>query len=241
MNTFVDPLARILGEWSQELSFYSIAFRYSLAFLCGAIIGWERSHNRHTAGLRTFIVVSIGGASAMLLDQYVNLFHPSGFAVISAACLIGIAILSGNSLFYSSKNQIKGLTTAVAMWQIAFDGMAFGGGFYTAGLIGFAAFFGCLSMLPSLERALIDRSNHFEVHLELKSIHNLQDFITTIRRLGLKIDNIELNPAYVHSGLSVYSVSFTITKEELKKYKKHSEIIEALGTLEYVSHIEEIF
>lgn len=98
----------------------------------------------------------------------------------------------------------------------------------------------CLSVLPSAERYLKDKSNHFEVHLELKNKSNLQDFITTIRRLGMTIDDIEINPAYINSGLSVYSVSFTITKEELKKYKKHHEIIEALSTLEYVSHIEEM-
>ena len=56
----------------------------------------------------------------------------------------------------------------------------------------------------------------------------------------MTIDDIESNPAYINSGLSVYSVSFTITKEELKKYKKPHEIIEALSTLEYVSHIEEM-
>ena len=62
----------------------------------------------------------------------------------------------------------------------------------------------------------------------------------TIRNLGLKIDDIESNPAYINSGLSVYSISITITGKELKKYKTHHEIIEALGTLEYVGFIEEI-
>ena len=69
---------------------------------------------------------------------------------------------------------------------------------------------------------------------------NLQDFVTTIRRLGLRIDDIESNPAYLNSGLSVYSVSLTIQSAELKKYKSHGEIIEALSSLEYVHHIEEM-
>lgn len=38
-----------------------------------------------------------------------------------------------------------------------------------------------------------NRSNHFEVHLELKDTHHLQNFVSTIRRLGLKIDDIEKN------------------------------------------------
>ena len=64
--------------------------------------------------------------------------------------------------------------------------------------------------------------------------------MTTIRKLGLRVDDIEANPAYLNSGLSVYSVSVTIASQELKKYKTHSEIIEAIGTLEYVYYIEEM-
>lgn len=98
----------------------------------------------------------------------------------------------------------------------------------------------CLSLLPSFEIYLKDRSNHFEIHLELKDRHDLQSFIATIRKLGLKIDDIESNPAYLNSGLSVFSMALTITGEELKKYKKHNEIIDVLSTLDYVYHIEEI-
>ena len=94
--------------------------------------------------------------------------------------------------------------------------------------------------MPTPEIYLKNRSNHFEVHLELKEKAKLQDFITTIRRLGLIIDDIETNQAYSGSGLSVYSIALTITKEELKKYKTHKEIIEALQTLDYVYHIEEM-
>jgi putative Mg2+ transporter-C (MgtC) family protein len=68
----------------------------------------------------------------------------------------------------------------------------------------------------------------------------LQDFTSTIRKLGLTIDDIELNPAYVNSGLSVYSIAISISSKELKKYKTHEEIIEALKTLEYIYHIEEM-
>lgn len=240
--TYTDPIGLLLGSWSSGINLYSVLLRYALSFFCAAIIGCERAHKRHSAGLRTFILVSITAASAMMLDiYYSSIISSVGFPVISAACLVGIAIISGNSFLYSSKNQIKGLTTAVALWGIAFVGLSFGGGFYTAAITGFAAFFVALSLLQTFESFLIDRSNHFEVHLELTNVSHLQHFITTIRRIGLKIDNIEMNPAYVHSGLSVYSVSFTITREELKKYKKHSEIIEALGTLDYVYHIEELF
>ena len=98
----------------------------------------------------------------------------------------------------------------------------------------------CLSLFPKMERYFKNKSNHFEVHLELKSKENLQSFVATIRQLGLRIDDIEVNPAYINSGLSVYSVSLTIQSNELKKYKSHSEIIDALRSIEYIHHIEEM-
>jgi len=44
----------------------------------------------------------------------------------------------------------------------------------------------------------------------------------------------------LNSGLSVFTVSFTVASAELKQYKKHGEIIEALKSLDYVYYIEEM-
>jgi putative Mg2+ transporter-C (MgtC) family protein len=108
------------------------------------------------------------------------------------------------------------------------------------GIAAFAALLCILLWFPPLEAVLNNRSNHFELHLELTNSISLQDFVTVIRRLGLKIVEIEQNPAYVGSGLSVYSISITVSNEMLKKYKTHQEIIEALKSLDYVYHIEEM-
>ena len=154
--------------------------------------------------------------------------------------VLGIAIISTNSILFSSKSQIRGLTTATGLWSCSLLGLALGAGLYTLAALGFAAILASLSWLPAFETYLKDRSNHFEVHLELKSKYNLQDFVTTIRRLGLKIDDIEANPAYLNSGLSVYTVAITISSQELKKYKTHKEIIEALRCLDYIYYIGEL-
>ena len=119
-------------------------------------------------------------------------------------------------------------------------GAAAGAGLYTVALAAFAALLGGLSLLPSLERYLKNRSDHFEIHLELSSRASLRDFVDVVRRLGLRIDDIEANPAYLSSGLSVYSVAMTVCGRELKAYKTHREIIQALGTLDYVCHVEEM-
>ena len=119
-------------------------------------------------------------------------------------------------------------------------GIALGLGFYTVALVTYVALLCILFWFPPLEMAFNNRSNHFEVHLELTSSVCLQDFVTVIRRLGLRIDEIEQNPAYVGSGLSVYTISISVSNEMLKKYKTHTEIIEALKSLDYVYYIEEM-
>lgn len=236
-----DPIATyLIGEWSAELGAYSIVFRLFLSLLISAVVGCERSSKRHSAGLRTFITVSLASSTAMLVDLCLIENCKISFPFLSAAVIISVAMISGNSVLFSSRNQIKGLTTSAALWACGIIGLAVGAGLYTVTLAAFGALLFSLSLLPQIETYLKNRSGHFEVHLELKNKSNLQDFVSTIRELGLRIDDIEANPAYLNSGLSVYSVSITINSDELKKYKTHTEIIEALGTLDYVYHIEEM-
>ena len=217
-----DPISAILGQWSQELNTYSALFRILLSVCLAAVIGCERSSKRHSAGLRTFILVSLVTTVIMLMD--IQLAANSGLYLLSCAAVIGVSIISVNSLLLSSRSQIKGLTTAAGLWGAAIIGLAIGAGYYTISLIVFAVLL----------------SSHFEIHLELKDSSFLHNFVTTIRRLGLRIDDIEANPAYANSGLSVYSISISIHSKELKKYKTHTEIVEALRSLEYIYHIEEM-
>ncbi len=234
----IDPIAKNLGEWSQNLNEFSILFRILLSVCLAGIIGCERSSKRHSAGLRTFILISLAMTIVMLLDIYLT--SNGGVYLLSCTGIIGVAIISVHSLLLSSRSQIKGLTTAAGLWVSAIIGLTIGAGYYTVTLISFLVLLCCLSILPMIERYLKNRSNHFEIHLELKNNGALYNFVATIRRLGLRIDDIEANPAYANSGLSVYSISISIDSEELKKYKTHTEIIEALRSLDYIYHIEEM-
>lgn len=235
-----DPIAELLGAWASEMSLGSMILRPALAMLFAALIGCERATKRHAAGLRTFMLVSLASSTAMMVDIALMDTLGAAMPMMSAAVVIAAAIISSNSILFSSKNQIKGLTTSAGLWASAIIGATSGAGLYTVTFVGFVALICCLSWFPRMEAALKNRSNHFEIHLELASRQSLQDFIALLRKLGLRIDDIEANPAYANSGLAVYTVSLTVVAGELKKYKTHKEIIEALGTPEYVYHIEEM-
>ena len=235
-----DPLDILTKGWLSQFNIWTIIIRIVLALAVGVVFGLERSKKRHTAGLRTFTFVTLFSAIACLLDVYLMSNFKVVFPAITAAVVLGGAIIAGNTLLYSSKSQIKGLTTAVALWLMSVIGACFGAGLYTAALISVVIAYVALNILPKLEFYLKNRSNHFEIHLELKNKNDLANFTGVLRKLGLKIDDIEANPAYNNTGLGVFSISLTINSKELKQYKTHKEIIEALSTLEYINCIEEI-
>ncbi len=220
-----------------ETEIWVIFLRVVLAMVLGAVIGCERTNKRHSAGLRTFMLMGLASATAMILDQHLL---NNGIYLMSAALLVASATLSVHSLFRTSRNQILGLTTAVALWACCIIGMACGAGQYILAVFSTLLLLFSLTAMSALEGFLKNRSAHVEIHLELTESRYLNAFITTVRRLGLSIKDIELNRSYRETKLSVYTVVMTIENEQLKKNKTHREIIEALSSLEYVSHIEEI-
>ena len=238
MYHYMDPAVRLLGGWAGELNAGSVILRICAAFLFSGILGWERAHKLHSAGLRTFILTALAAVSAALMDSCCSITGQP--PILSAATIAAVALISGNSFFYSSKNKVKGLTTAAALWGNCLIGLSLGSGFYTAAVVEFAAVFLCLTTLPPVEAYLKEHSRHFEIQLELKNKESLSAFTATVRRLGLRIDEIEANPAYLGSGLSVFSVSFTIRQKDLKNCWKPRDLIEALRALDYVSYLEEI-
>ena len=227
-----DPIAGLLGAWSAGLNLGSALLRIALIVALAASIGCERSSKRHSAGLRTFVLAAFSATVSMLLDQYVYVLLGCKLPLLSAATLLAVTSVSANSILFSSRGQIKGLTTSAGLVSCCILGFAT--------LIVYVFLLCILAGFPAFEAYLKNRSNHFEVHMELKSSSYLRDFVTVSRRLGLRIDDIEANQAYAGSGLSVYSVSLTICSQELKKYKTHVEIIEALSSLDYIYHIEEM-
>ncbi|CDC42025.1 mg2+ transporter-C MgtC family [Firmicutes bacterium CAG:449] len=216
----------------------SICLKIFLAIIFGSIIGFERSNKRHSAGLRTFMLVILTSCVAMILDEIIMENTSLPLPILSSATIIGAIMLSGNSILFSSKKQIKGLTTSAALWFCSLLGLVIGKGLYIFACVLFVILLLILSILPKAEIFLKNRSNHFEIHLELTNKTSLQNFVTTIRKLGLIIDDIELNSAYIGSGLSVYTIAISII--DRKKYKNYQEIIKALSSLDYVYYIEEL-
>lgn len=181
------------------------------------------------------MLVSLFSCTAMLLDLFLALPVP----ILSAACILSVGSISTYSILFSSKSQIKGLTTAVALWACCILGLAIGGGFYTLAAIVFAALLLCLDLMPTWED-ISQGAARIILRCTWSCGTSGSCRISPPRpgSLAWRIDDIEANPAYLSTGLSVYTVSLTIVSPELKAFKKHREITAALASLESVSYIE---
>jgi len=229
-----------LGEWSQQPGdLYAIILRVAMALVLSAIIGWDRASKRHAAGLRTFILVGITSVFAAICDEYMVSQMKVNVTFLSAAGLLCMSTISGKTLLFSSKNQLKGLTTSICLFTDAVLSICIGLGLYTYALIGFMTAIACMALFPALESRLKSLSPQFEIHLELKSRNMLKEFIMAIREFGLHLDDIEFNPAFATSGLGVYTLKITAIGRDLQK-KSHDEIVEALAELDCVEFVEEI-
>ena len=92
--------AELTKGWMMEGIGMQVILRILLSLALAAIIGCERSSKRHSAGMRTFMLVSVSATAAVLTDLYLSSEFSFGIPVISGAAVVGIAMLSGNSILF---------------------------------------------------------------------------------------------------------------------------------------------
>ena len=100
-QSVIDPLVGLIGNWAAEISLSSILLRIGLSALLSAVIGTERSNKRHSAGLRTFMLVSLAGTIAMMVDLWLYYRLQTGFFLLSVAAVVSTTMIATNSLFIS--------------------------------------------------------------------------------------------------------------------------------------------
>ena len=57
----------------RDLNMWTVLFRMVVAFICGSVIGIERTYSNKPAGFRTHILVTIGATIASMTGMYLYL------------------------------------------------------------------------------------------------------------------------------------------------------------------------
>jgi putative Mg2+ transporter-C (MgtC) family protein len=141
--------------------------RLLLAAGLGAALGVERELRHKPAGLRTNILIAMG--SALFTIVSIEIGHQGGASTdrIAAQIVTGIGFLGGGAIIRHGTN-VRGMTTAAAIWVNAAIGMAAGAGYLAlASVTVFITLF-VLAVLPPLESYFEQRAgfNYRRVHPE---------------------------------------------------------------------------
>ena len=235
----IDPFVKVTNfEWLQGLNIWSIIIRLIISVLIGGIIGLERAFKHRAAGFRTYIMVCLGATVAMLTNEFICKITGTGDgARLGAQVISGIGFLGAGTIMFTSRNQVKGLTTAAGLWACACLGLAIGVGFYTLAILASIIVVGVFALLPSIEKIVTIRAKRFSIHIEFENRENLKEFINAARELEFRILSVEHNPAYSHSGLSVYTIELKVQNNKKISHKKY---IEEFQKYSYVNFVEEI-
>src|SRR5688500_2569855 len=132
--------------------------RLALAAVLGMVIGFEREHAGHTAGVRTHVLVAVG--SALFTELSFVAFGAVGTdadaARVAAQIVSGIGFLGAGAILRYGR-VVRGLTTAASIWAVAALGMASGTGEYVLAAGGTLIILAALAPLRTIVRMIFGR------------------------------------------------------------------------------------
>lgn len=223
-------------SYLKEVNLVSTILRLVLAMVMGGILGLERDKKRRPAGLRTYMIVCMASALVMITGQYiVDTFGEGDRVRMGAQVISGIGFLGAGTIIVTHR-QVTGLTTAAGLWAAACIGLAFGGGFYTGGIIAGILVFLAMTVMQQLAIKTQKNSKSMIFFIEVKSMSALSGIMRYLRELGVKIHNIEISEqGYSKDG----SIGAYMWIESNINFN-HDEFIENVSTVKGVKSIEEL-
>ncbi|MCI9243437.1 MAG: MgtC/SapB family protein [Lawsonibacter sp.] len=237
-------------EYLRQFNIASVLLRLTLAVVFGGIIGGNREHKRRPAGFRTYMMVSMGAALAMVLGQYQYAMLSTVWAEaqrevgmiadvtrLGAQVINGIGFLGTGTILVTEQREVKGLTTAAGLWASACVGLAIGAGFYEGVLLGFLAIFLSIEVFPYIEEFILARSRNMNLYVELTSMERMKDFITLVKSMGIQIFDMEMDRRRDNEGAEGVSVVFYL---HLPKSQSHTKLLAQLSYSQDVRAIDEV-
>jgi putative Mg2+ transporter-C (MgtC) family protein len=133
-----------------------VVARLFVAGLLGALVGFEREYSEQPAGLRTHLLVSLGAALFTVAGAYGVFGRPGDPTRVAAQVATGIGFIGAGVIFQHGLN-VRGLTTAAAIWVTAAIGTAVGLGQWIPGVAAAVITVVALYGLKRFERRVFGR------------------------------------------------------------------------------------
>lgn len=225
-----------MGEFVSYLESFnqlSIVVRLMLAALLGGIIGIERESKRHSAGFRTFTLVCIGAALGTIVNLYLyEITGNTDTARISAGVVSGVGFLGVGTIIVTSRNQVRGLTTAATLWATAALGIALGSGMIFISVIAFVLIMLTIGLLSRLSRYIGKHNRVIDLYVEIEKSYDEKLLIDFLRSQSFRVISMEK-----HKKKNDLSMTLEI---DMGKKQNHECIVNDVSSLDGILYAEEI-
>lgn len=220
-----------------DITMQAVIMRVVTSIFIGGLLGLERGMKNRPAGLRTYMLVSVGACLIMMTNQYIYQFTGAGDPMrLGAQVVSGIGFLGAGTIVVTRHNQIKGLTTAAGLWASAGVGLALGIGFYEGAIAVGISVFVILTVLQRFEDSVHKKIRVLELYVELRSSVSVAKFVQDLKALDLKMENIQFEP---EGGFEADTRAVILTLKA-KKATDHKMLREKIRKIDGVVHLEEL-
>lgn len=228
----------------------SAVIRLVLAMICGAVVGYGRTKKARAAGIRTYMLVSIGAAMATLIALYEQeMINTSWSAVAGAAgakmdvariiaqIVVGIGFLGAGTIIKASHQEVKGLTTATGLFAAMCMGMAAGIGFYEIVIIALVIVELFLNAFSSIEGEFKRKLRNITLNVEFTSVEDISKISDVIVSKDAQIFDIDIErmePDKDKMPNAIFIVKLG------KKSHSHSAMLTSVAELPCVYSVQEL-
>jgi putative Mg2+ transporter-C (MgtC) family protein len=144
-------LEELLSGLPDPRQMASLVTRMVVAMILGAVIGGQRESTGKPAGLRTHMLVAMGGALFVLAPVQSGM-DLDGISRVIQGIVTGIGFIGGGAILkLQEQRAIEGLTTAAGIWITAAVGIAAGLGRWGVALVSTLLALVTLSLLGKIE------------------------------------------------------------------------------------------
>jgi putative Mg2+ transporter-C (MgtC) family protein len=129
----------------------SLTIRLLIAMILGAVVGFQRERSGKPAGLRTHMLVCLGGA-LFVIGSLQSGMDADGISRVIQGLVTGIGFLgAGAILKLRETREVEGLTTAAGIWLTAAVGVTVGLGRLGLAVVSIILAWITLSLLGKVE------------------------------------------------------------------------------------------
>lgn len=217
---------------------FEIIFKLAMACILGGVIGLERESLNRPAGFRTYTLVCVGSALAMVvsIDMYTQFYRTVNAdpGRIAAQVVSGIGFLGAGTIMKEGAT-VRGLTTAAGLWVVACIGLAVGAGMYIPAIATTAIILFVLIYFFKFEERFTGMRLYKGIVLVVEDQPGQVGIIGSILGdLGVLIKEIDLNRLDTEDQLEVELLL------QLPNEVTITEVIEKLAAVNGLHHIDRL-